>query len=213
VDARRGERLVDIGSLDRVGAALVADLDPRHGQYVPEPGAAVTLHGPGGEVVEFGDMRFRLSEGQTLEQSQIISINENQKRSIACSLVLLDETLCLLEDYARGREIHSVLYEECNRLTDRQRKNLLAEIGRVRVLMRQMKGELELPTRVTNVGKRIWGHSAVFQDVVAEMESKTLRGYGQVAPGLAAYLDPKAKMLLDCLQTITSIVGGANENG
>jgi len=147
-----------------------------------------------------------------LERSTDVPIDENQKRSIACSLILLDETLCLFEDYARGREVHSVLYEEQNPLTNRQRKNLLAEIGRVRALMRQIKSALGLPTRLTDVVKRIWGHSAVFLDVVTEMESKSLRGYGQVAPELAAYVDPKAQMLLDCLRRITSIVGGENEN-
>lgn len=139
-----------------------------------------------------------------------IPISESQTRSMATSLALLDETLCLFEEYGNGREVHSVCYEERNRLTSRQRKALLAEIKRVREQMARMKRDLRLPTKVEDVGKRIWGHSAGFWETVAEMKSKRLRGYGEVSPVLAEYLDAMVQRLLEQLQRISSITGGGN---
>ena len=135
-------------------------------------------------------------------------INENQKRSIASSLALLDEVLCLFAEYANGREVHSVCYTERNRLTQRQREKLLTEIQRIREQMRQIKRELKLPVSVEDVAKKIWGHSAAFWEVVAEMESKRLKGYGEISASLAGYLDPQVTELMGCLQTMSGIAGG-----
>jgi len=138
----------------------------------------------------------------------VTDINENQERSIASSLALLDEVLCLFSEYAKGRAVRSVCYVEENRLTQKQRDRLQSEIQRIREQMRQMKRELNLPLRVEDVGKRIWGHSAGFWEVVAEMESKRLKGYGEVSASLAAYLDPQVKELMEHLQAISAVTGG-----
>ena len=139
-----------------------------------------------------------------------IEINENQRRSIASSLALLDEALCLFEEYGRGREVHSVCFEERNRLTAKQRKRLLGEIAKLRDEMRQIKEDLGLPCRVEDVGKMIWGHSAGFWEMLAELESKRLRAYGEVSADLAEYLDPRAESLLERVQGLSAIAGGTN---
>ena len=140
-----------------------------------------------------------------------IPINDSQRRSIATTLALLDEALCLFEEYGRGREIHSVCYEERNRLTAKQRKRLLGEIGKLREEMRQIQEDLDLPRRIEDVGKKIWGHSAGFWEMLAEMESKRLRGYGAVASDLAEYLDPRVERLLQRVQGLSAIAGGSND--
>lgn len=140
-----------------------------------------------------------------METVRNILVNENQRRSIVTSLAMLDEALCLFEEYGRGREIHSIYYHESNRLSVRQRKRLLAEIERARKLMQQTKTALDLSVKVENVAKRIWGHSAGFWEMLTEMESKRLRGYGEVAPALAEYLDPMVKKLLAQMQQISGV--------
>ena len=143
--------------------------------------------------------------------NRMITTSQPQKRSIATTLSLLDEVVCLFEEFAKGREIHSVCYEERNRLTTRQRKKLLTEIENVREQMRQLKSDLNLPTQIKDVGKQIWGHSAGTWEMLAELESKRLKGYGAVSAELAEYLDPKAAKLLDSLQTIAGIAGDRDE--
>ena len=139
------------------------------------------------------------------------TINDSQRRSIATTLALLDEALCLFEEYGRGREVHSVCYQERNRLTARQRKRLLAEIERLRGDIRQIKEDLDLPCRIEEVGKKIWGYSAGFWEMLAEMESKRLRAYGEVSADLAEYLDPRVERLLDLMQGLSAIAGGSND--
>ena len=146
-----------------------------------------------------------------MKKDQNIVINDNQKRSIASSLSLLDEVLCLFEEYAHGREIHSVCYEERNDLTPEQRAKLRSQIETVRAHMKQMKRDLNLPSEVKDVGRLIWGRSAGFWEVMAEMQSKHLKGYGEISPSLAEYLDPRAETLLQCMQTISGIAGGGDE--
>ena len=145
-----------------------------------------------------------------MDNGRSIEINENQRRSIASSLALLDEALCLFEEYGRGREVHSVCFEERNRLTARQRKRLLGEIEKLHEEMRQIKEDLGLPRRVEDVGKRIWGHSAGFWEMLAELQSNRLRGYGEVSSDLAEYLDPRAESLLERVQGLSAIAGGTN---
>ena len=140
-----------------------------------------------------------------------IPINESQRRSIATSLALLDEALCLFEEYGKGREVHSVCYEERNRLPAKQRKRLLAEIDGIRAEMRQIKEDLDLPRRIEDVGKRIWGHSAGFWEMLAELESKRLRAYGEVAVNLANYLDPRVEELLQRVQRLSAVADTPNQ--
>ena len=97
-----------------------------------------------------------------------IPITENQARSVASALALLDEELCLFEEYGNGRERHSVCYGERNRLTVGQRKALLVEIERLRELMAEIKRDLRLRIDAEDVARRIWGHSAGFWEIVAE---------------------------------------------
>jgi len=141
-----------------------------------------------------------------------IPITENQARSVASALALLDEELCLFEEYGNGRERHSVCYGERNRLTVGQRKALLVEIERLRELMAEIKRDLRLRIDAEDVARRIWGTSAGFWEIVAEMESKRLKGYGEVAPSLAGYLDPRVERLLKLLQAVSGLIA-AGETG
>ena len=77
--------------------------------------------------------------------------------------------------------------------------------------MRQIQEDLNLPRRIEDVGKKIWGHSAGFWEMLAEMESKRLRGYGAVASDLAEYLDPRVERLLQRVQGLSAIAGGSND--
>jgi hypothetical protein len=145
--------------------------------------------------------------GDTVERVRDISANDSQKRSIASALALLDEALCLFEEYGRGREIRSVFYQERNKLTAEQRQALLAAVARMRRHLRQIKNDLGLPARTEDVDRRIWGHSAGFWEMLAELNSRRLRAYGEVAPQLAEYLDPKTDQLIEELQRVSGITG------
>jgi hypothetical protein len=140
-----------------------------------------------------------------------IAVSANQKRSIATSLALLDETLCLFEEYAQGREVRSVLYQERNALTERQRNDLLMEIASIRATMREMKQTLSLSVHVVDVGKRIWGHGAGFWEVLAELEGRRLKAYGNVSVELSEHMDPRSAALLQGMMRVSEIVGSGTD--
>jgi len=138
-----------------------------------------------------------------------ISLKENHRRSLATALGLLDETLCLFEEYARGREVHSILFEERNRLSARQKKDLLEEISRLRAVLQEMKETLGLRVRVVDVGKKIWGTGAGFWEILAELEPKRLRAYGAVPEELSTYLKPNVAALLNGMMRISGLFGSS----
>ncbi|MCX6786880.1 MAG: hypothetical protein NTU85_03665 [Candidatus Kaiserbacteria bacterium] len=117
------------------------------------------MHGPGREIIDTAEAK----EEKAVKPNLNIQINEDQQRSISTALALLNEVLCLFEDYARGREIRSIFYEERNRLTERQRKKMLIEIERMHALMRRIKTELDLPLKIKDVQNEIWGRSRLLR--------------------------------------------------
>jgi hypothetical protein len=134
-------------------------------------------------------------------------LSEKHRRAITSTLLLLDRTLCEIEEYARGREIRSVLYVEHNTLSVAQRRELLAEIERIRGLLRELKDRLGLEARITEVDHKIWGRCSSFWEVLAETKSRSLRRYGSPPDGLAEYLDPRIDGLIVSLRNLTKSVG------
>jgi len=143
-----------------------------------------------------------------MKRINVIPLSENHRRAISIRVRLLDEMLGEFEQYARGREIHSVFYQEVNNLSPSQRRLVLADIERMRRLMREMKATLGLEPGVENVGRLIWGKSSAFWQVLIETTSKHLKGYGDVPPELARYLDPRMETLIKHLGMVTRHVGG-----
>jgi len=135
-------------------------------------------------------------------------LNENQRRAIATTLALLDEMLCGLEPWGKGREAHSVLYEEQNRLSKRQRRHLLQEISRLRIILAGLRDSLCLPGEVRSATDDIWSRCAVFRESLMELEGKRLKGYGAVHPDLQRALEEAVPRLLEGLDRLASLASG-----
>jgi hypothetical protein len=116
--------------------------------------------------------------------------------------------LCDFEAYARGRELHGLLYHERNRLSPRQRQAIMDEAGRIRAVLKELQESLGLAPRVEDVSRDIWARSSMFWEDLVETETKYLRRYGETPPGLADYLDPKIETLIEHIDTIARITGG-----
>lgn len=143
-----------------------------------------------------------------MKRDPIILLGDNHRRGITTAFRLLDEMLFEFEDYARGREVRSVFYQERNALSAGQKGGLLAEIKRMRDLMQEIKDALGLKAEVENVARRIWGSSSAFWVVLVETKSKYMKRYGDAPPELAEYLDPRIEVLIEHLRNLTGLVGG-----
>ncbi|MGC8906837.1 MAG: hypothetical protein ACP5M0_05280 [Desulfomonilaceae bacterium] len=126
-------------------------------------------------------------------------------RGISTTLSLLDKTLCEFEEFARGREIRSVLYEIENPLTTEQRENILQLMKAMWETLREIRDELKLEKTVRSADKMILGSCSTNWVSLLELQGNQLRRYGEIPDGLVEYLDPKANFLTETLRQVARI--------
>ena len=156
---------------------------------------------------------FSLQWGMIMTRPQFSDLSENHRRAISTAALMLDEMLCKFEQYARGRELHSVAYHERNRLSHKQREKLLAEIEQIRTILRELKDALHLEADTQDVGRNIWATSSAFWAVLVETETKYLRRYGRTPSGLAEFLDPRIEAMIRHLRNVSRIAGAGPVHG
>jgi len=137
--------------------------------------------------------------------TKVIPMSENHRRGIATTLVLLDEALCRFEEWAQGREAHSVLYQERNGLSQEQRVRLQAEVQTIRRTLRSLGDELGLTPTTRNAADDIWSTCSSLRDHVTALESKYLRRYGDVPGELARRMDTEVLGLVESLDRLVSL--------
>jgi hypothetical protein len=142
-----------------------------------------------------------------------IVVNENQRRTLGITLAVVDQTLCGIEEWAKGREVRSVLYEERNLLGTAQRRLLVRRIDRMRRTLERLREDLHLPKETRSASDDIWGRCAALRETLMELEGGRLRGYGEVDPTLAAYLSSQVAALLAALDQVASVASGRAEGG
>ena len=136
-------------------------------------------------------------------------MSENHIRGISSTLTLLDEDLCEFDQWAKGHEVRSVLYEVRNTLSASQRQQIAELVAKMHVMLRELHDTLRLEGGVHKVDKMIVSSCAVLWVSLVELESGRLRRYGEVPPGLAEYLDPKVAFLNENLRRISQIANEA----
>ena len=133
------------------------------------------------------------------------AISDNHRRSISSTLGLLDERLCRFERWARGGTAKGPLYKERDDLDEDQKQALVAQIAAACATLAEMREVLGLKQQEASVTKLIGSQCDWFWEFLVQLESKQLNRYGEVSPHLAAYLDPKVKLLIEHVDEISSI--------
>jgi len=127
---------------------------------------------------------------------------------IAVTLAHLDEVISNLELWARGREVHSVLYHERNSLSGEQRALILAEIAEIRRILEGARRHFNLRARIDEVTGEFRGHCAVLWENLVGLEGKYLKRYGEPPADLVAYIEPISKELIHRVRRIGDIANG-----
>lgn len=135
-------------------------------------------------------------------------MSENHIRGISVTLSLLDKALCEFDHWACGNEIRSVLYEVRNTLSPAQRRLIASEVAGMKATLHEIRAELGLEASVHSVEKMIVGSCSILWTSLVELEGPRLRRYGEVAPGVTEYLDPRIASLNDGLRRISALVAG-----
>ena len=137
------------------------------------------------------------------------AMSELHNRGVSIALALLDETLCNLELWAKGREAHGVLYHEHNALSPQEREGVLSAVRQIREVLEEVRKKLSLDPKIQDVASMIWGWAWTTMEPVEELQGRFLRRYGEPPAELVRYLDPKVARLCELLGTIQRIASGA----
>lgn len=124
-----------------------------------------------------------------------IELSENHRRSISITLQLVDKTLCEWDDWANGHLRSGVMYREQDTFSPTQKVKLREKIAAIRALMMRMRDDLQLPPSVVVTSQPIVGHSSVLWEMLVDLDSRSLRAYGEVPEDVARYVDPMGQQL------------------
>ncbi len=142
-----------------------------------------------------------------------MQIGEDHRRGITTALWLLDKAVCEFRSWAEGRACRSVLHEEENNLTPDQRKAILEETDRILSLLRAMRDELGLETRVEVAAETMRIRLATIWVNLMDLGGDHLRGYGKPPEELVRYLEPKVRELLAHVDRLGEVVRLKPERG
>jgi hypothetical protein len=135
-------------------------------------------------------------------------MSEIHVNGIAITLAHLDEVISNLELWAKGREIHSVLYHERNDLSEEQRALILEDIAEIRRILEETQSHLNLASRVNDGAREIVGECSILWVNLVGLEGKYLKRYGDPPADLVAYIEPVSKELIHRVSRIGNIANG-----
>jgi len=135
-------------------------------------------------------------------------MSENHIRGISTTLALLDKALCEFDQLAKGHEIRSVLYHVLNPLSGAQRQLIVAEVAEIKSMLEEIRETLSLEVTVRSSDRMITSSCSILWASLLELESRHLRRYGDLPPGLADYLDPRITPLNNRLRRIGAAAAG-----
>jgi hypothetical protein len=137
--------------------------------------------------------------------SRSIELSDNHRRSISIVLQLVDKALCQWDDWARGEVPSGVMYQQHDTLSPAQKHELSSKIARVRQLIIRLRDDLQLEPCLATTPQLIIGQATVLWEMLADLDSRSLRGYGEVPEDLAHYLDPLGEKLTTQMNAIAGM--------
>jgi hypothetical protein len=119
-----------------------------------------------------------------------IELSENHRRSISITLQLVDQALCEWDDWANGRVQSGIMYRQLDTLSPFQKHQLQKKITKVRQLVVRLRDDLGLEPKNIATSHSIIGQASLLWEMLTELSSRGLQGYGKVPDELGHYLDP-----------------------
>lgn len=140
------------------------------------------------------------------DPTEIPVVSANHKRTISISLHLVDQRLCEWEQRLEGHVEKGVMYQLQDDLTPTQRKELRRRIAKTRARLDSLRKKLGLNPATPSLARMIVGQATILWEMLAELNSGGLRGYGSVPASLAKIIDPAGEALVDGLSEIVRLM-------
>lgn len=122
-------------------------------------------------------------------------LDENHRRSISITLQLVDKALCEWDNWANGKVQSGVMYRQKDTFSPVQKSEMRGKIAKIRQLIARLRDDLQLEISVVTTSQSIVGQAGLLWEMLLELDSRSLQGYGKVPDELARYLDPIANQL------------------
>ena len=117
-------------------------------------------------------------------------LSDNHRRSISVILHLLDKELCQWEQWIAHPPAPGVMYQQQDNLSAAEKAELRRRINRLREEILRVRSDLELNPATPSTTNLMVGQANLLWEMLAELNSSSLRGYGDVPVTLERYLDP-----------------------
>jgi len=127
--------------------------------------------------------------------SRSIELSDNHRRSISTVLQLVDKALCEWESWIDRPPKGGIMYQQRDTLSATQKKRLRQKSLMVRKLILLLRDDLQLEPSRPASSRMVVGQSTILWEMLAELNSRSLEGYGRVPEELAQYLDPIGEKL------------------
>jgi hypothetical protein len=121
--------------------------------------------------------------------SRLIELSDNHRRSISIVLQLVDKALCEWAAWIDRPPQAGVMYQQQDTLSPTQKKRLRQKSSMVRQRILRLRDDLQLKPSRPASSQLIAGQATVLGEMLAELNSRSLEGYGRVPEELAHYLD------------------------
>jgi hypothetical protein len=127
--------------------------------------------------------------------SRLIELSNNHRRSISIVLQLVDKALCEWAAWIDRPPQAGVMYQQQDTLSPTQKKRLRQKSSMVRQVILRLRDDLQLEPSRPASSQMIVGQATILWEMLAELNSRSLEGYGRVPEELAHYLDPIGEKL------------------
>jgi hypothetical protein len=121
--------------------------------------------------------------------SRLIELSDNHRRSISIVLQLVDKALCEWAAWIDRPPQAGVMYQRQDTLSPTQKKRLRQKSSMVRQVILRLRDDLQLEPSRPASSQMIVGQATILWEMLAELNSRSLEGYGRVPEELAYYLD------------------------
>lgn len=131
-----------------------------------------------------------------------LMLNEYQRRRVSITLSSLEEDLHDIEERLKSGDYTGILYEMKNDMSLQIRDFLIDNIAIIREKISNLAERFSLRGEIRMLSREIYGEMSVLWVSLEETKARRLRGYGEVAKGLADLLDPALDEIIALLDEI-----------
>jgi len=141
----------------------------------------------------------------------VVSLNPNQQRAVAVALRQLEERLGRVEDIIGRDESGAMFHRARPGWSPEETERVGAMLEQLRAAIASVAETHSLQTERRDPGREIAGLMRVSWESLAEIDSRRLRSYGRVDPGLRASLDPTLEQMMALVAAIELLAVGYAE--